>query len=68
MSTWKIGKKTAISDNAADTIRVVDRRKRPPAPQVDVLSLEIDSDADSGGDPYNRTGQFATPDFDAWDD
>lgn len=68
MSTWKIGKKTESEPAAGDAVRVVDARKRAPAPQVDVLSLELDIDDDVGGDPYNSTGQFCVPDFDARDD
>ena len=30
---------------------------------VKVVSLSIDEDDDPGGDPYNRTGSHAIPDF-----
>lgn len=33
-----------------------------PRQQIDLLALEIEED-DSGGDPYNRTGQFYLADF-----
>jgi len=57
MSTWKSARDDDASDRKQDELPNADA-ENPPAPQVEVTSLELDSDAESDCDPYNRTGQF----------
>jgi hypothetical protein len=49
------GSTRKIDSDAVDT-------SSSPQRQVDLLALEIETD-DSGGDPYNRTGQFYLADL-----
>ncbi len=35
-----------------------------PKKTAEIVSLEIDTDDDLGGDPYNHTGSFCVPEFD----
>jgi len=58
MSTWKSATVAAqqepvTQDSPADT-----ELEQPPAPQVEITSLEIEVDPEIGCDPYNSTGQF----------
>ena len=55
MSTEKI--KSEVAELASASKRMTDTI---PDKQLQVLSLEMDED--SGGDPYNRTGQFCIVD------
>jgi hypothetical protein len=60
-----IGKFTADSTPHGSTQTLdSDAVDTPASPQkkVDLLALEIETD-DSGGDPYNRTGQFYLADL-----
>ena len=49
------GSSHKLGSNAGDS-------SSSPQQQVDALALEIATD-DSGGDPYNRTGQFYLADL-----
>lgn len=63
MSTWKAARRNAAQKPSAPYVTAA-VSKRPPAPLVDIVSLEIEDDENPGGDPYNHTGQFCVPGFD----
>ena len=69
MSTWKNAEKDVVDESKDDLARTMaeDEIELPPPPAVEVTSLELDIDDDSGSDPYNRTGQFCVPAFDKRD-
>lgn len=67
MSTWKAASPDALR-RAGVTPPTGAASERPPAALVDVVSLAIDADEDTGSDPYNHTGQFCKGEFDEHSD
>ncbi len=69
MSTWKHADKEIVDESKDELARTMaeDEVELPPPPAIEVTSLELDIDDDSGSDPYNRTGQFCVPKFDKRD-
>ena len=57
MSTWKSARDDDASRPAEKEQPPETDAENPPAPQVEVTSLEIDAEAEFDCDPYNRTGQ-----------
>ena len=60
MSTWKSASNDPVKTQVqSDTLGVVDKAAPPRrGAKIEVTSLTLDDDFDSGGDPYNQTGQF----------
>lgn len=60
MSTWKSASNDPVQPQVeSDTLDDLDKVAAPqPIAKVEVASLQIDDDFDSGGDPYNQTGQY----------
>lgn len=60
MSTWKSASNDPVKPQVeSDTLGDLDKSAAPrPVAKIEVTSLRIDDEFDSGGDPYNQTGQY----------
>ena len=69
MSTWKHADKEIVDESKDELARTMaeEEVELPPPPAIEITSLELDTEDDAGGDPYNRTGQFCVPVFDKRD-
>lgn len=69
MSSWKHADEEIVDESKDKLAQTVakDDVELPPPPAIEVTSLELDSDDNAGGDPYNRTGHFCVPVFDKRD-
>lgn len=65
MSTWKSASNDPVKSQVeSHTIGVLDKAAPPRrVANIEVTSLRLDDEFDSGGDPYNQTGQFCVKDL-----
>lgn len=65
MSTWKSASNDPVTPQVeSDTLGDLDKAATPrPVANIEVTSLRIDDEFDSGGDPYNQTGQYCVKDI-----
>ena len=62
MSTWKSASENAEKPSVDNTAPATTDTDVPPAApatrdDVEIVSLEVDLEAEPGGDPYNSTGK-----------